>query len=119
YDGLIQLLRDPVPRVRFFAATSLGKLGRREALPPVFTMLRQNADADPYLRHAGVMALTWIGDTDALVRAAKDNSPAVRMAVRLALRRFERAEIALFLQDPAPAIVLEAARAINDVPING
>src|SRR6266496_1908834 len=115
----MKLLGDPSPRVRFFAATSLGKLGRRESLPAIFAMLRQNADQDPYLRHAGVMALTWIGDLDALSAAAKESSPAVRMGALLAMRRLERTEIRLFLNDSDPAIVLEAARAINDQPIHG
>ena len=119
YDGLIKLLGDPSPRVRFFAALGLGKLGRREALPAVLALLRDNADKDAYLRHAGVMALTWIDDMDALLAAARDNSSAVRMGVLLALRRLQRAEIARFLNDSVPAIVLEAARAINDQPING
>src|ERR1051325_1266869 len=119
YDGLIKLLHDPSPRARFFAAISLGKLGRHEALPSLFAMLRANADKDPYLRHAGVMALTRIADTDALFAAARDNSPAVRMGALLALRRLHRGEVAAFLNDNDPAIVLEAARAINDEPING
>ena len=119
YEGLIKLLNDASPRTRFFAAMSLGKLGRREALPAIYAMLRENADQDPYLRHAGVMALTWIGDTDALPAAAKASSSAVRMAALLAMRRLHRDEIAVFLNDTDPAIVLEAARAINDEPING
>jgi quinoprotein glucose dehydrogenase len=97
----------------------LGKLGRREALPAILAMLRDNADKDPYLRHAGVMALKGIGDIDALLAAAKDRSSTVRMAALLALRRLQRGEIAVFLKDADPAIVLEAARAINDEPING
>ncbi|PYL00107.1 MAG: heme-binding protein [Verrucomicrobia bacterium] len=119
YDGLVKLLGDASPRVRFFASMSLGKLGRREAVPALFAMLRENADKDPYLRHAGVMGLTWIGDTDALRAAAKDSSAAVRMAALLAMRRTQRDEIAMFLNDSDPVIVLEAARAINDEPING
>ena len=119
YDGLVKLLGDASPRVRFFATMSLGKLRRREALPAIFAMLRDNADRDPCLRHAGVMALTWIGEMDALVRAANDTSSAVRMGVLLAMRRLHRAEIATFLRDENPGIVLEAARAINDEPING
>ena len=118
-DGLIHLLADDSSRVRFFAAMSLGKLGRREALPAVFTMLMENGDRDPYLRHAGVMALTWIDDIEGLLAKAKDDSRSVRMSVLLALRRLQRAEITLFLQDKDPALVLEAARAINDQPING
>ena len=109
YDGLIKLLNDASPRTRFFAAMSLGKLGRREALPAIYAMLRENADQDPYLRHAGVMALTWIGDTDALLAAAKASSSAVRMAALLAMRRLHRDEIAVFLNDTDPAIVLDDA----------
>src|SRR6266566_4969493 len=41
------------------------------------------------------------------------------MGVLLAMRRLQRGEIAMFLNDSDPALVLEAARAINDEPING
>jgi quinoprotein glucose dehydrogenase len=119
YDGLIKLLTDSFPRVRFFAATSLGKLGKREAIPAILSMLRENADKDPYVRHAGAMALTWIGDVDALIDAGKDESSSVRMGALLAMRRLQRDEIAMFLHDRDPFVVLEAARAINDEPING
>ena len=119
YDGLVKLLGDSSPRVRFFAATGLGKLGQREAIPAVLALLRENADKDPYLRHAGVMALVWVGDMDALLAAGKDSSRSVRMGALLALRRLHRAEIAMFLNDSDPALVLEAARAINDEPIDG
>src|SRR5262249_18829620 len=112
------LLKDKSPRVRFFAALSLGKLGAKKAIEPVCDMVRDNADKDAYLRHAGVMALTWIGDKKALIANAKDNSPAVRMAVLLAMRRLHMPEISQFLNDADPNLVLEAARAINDVPID-
>src|SRR5207248_3220273 len=107
YDGLIHLLRDEKPRVRCFAAMSLGKLGRHEAASPVFEMLRQNADKDPYLRHAGVMALTWIGEVNALLNAGKDAASAVRMGALLTLRRLQRPEITMFLNDRNPALALE------------
>ena len=119
YNSLLPLLRDAAPRVRFFAALALGKLGRREALPAVFDLLRENSDRDPYLRHGGVMALTWIADVDGLLVATHDKSASVRMSVLLAMRRLHRAELTVFLKDPEPALVLEAARAINDEPING
>ena len=80
-------------------------------------MLRANADKDPYLRHAGVMGLVGSGRRAAWKQAAHDQSPAVRMGVLLALRRLGDPEIARFLNDPDPRLVLEAARAINDVPI--
>jgi quinoprotein glucose dehydrogenase len=80
-------------------------------------MLEASADKDAYLRHAGVMALTWIGDTSQLMAAAKHDSPAVRMAACLALRRLGRSDVAVFLKDSQPRIVTEAARAINDAQI--
>ena len=80
-------------------------------------MLRANGDSDPYLRHAGVMGLAGSGKTAAWMKAIHDESPAARMGVLLALRRLGDPEIARFLNDPDPRLVLEAARAINDVPI--
>jgi quinoprotein glucose dehydrogenase len=82
-------------------------------------MLRHNDDQDAYLRHAGVMALTWIsdGDPQAVLPAAHDENVGVRMAVLLTLRRMASPEVARFLADPEPRLVLEAARAINDLPI--
>src|SRR5262249_49120826 len=105
------------PRVRAFAAVGLGKLRRREAVGPLVGLLRDNADRDPYLRHAAVMGLAGIGDINALVAAASDPSASARMGVLLALRRLEGPEIARFLDDPEPRLVVEAARAIYDVPI--
>jgi quinoprotein glucose dehydrogenase len=116
-EKMIALLADREPRVRFFAGQALAKLGRKEAVGPVLAMLRANADKDPYLRHAGVMALIASQDSAALHKAAADPSAAVRMGVLLAWRRLGNPEIAQFLQDPEPAIVLEAARAIYDTPI--
>jgi quinoprotein glucose dehydrogenase len=65
------------------------------------------------------MGLARIGDVDTILAAAHDPSSAVRMGVLLALRRLQRPEIAVFLHDDDPMLVLEAARAINDEPING
>jgi quinoprotein glucose dehydrogenase len=119
YESLLKLLADSSPRVRFFATMSLGKLAKPEAIPAIESMLRENADKDPYLRHAAVMALTWISDVDALVKAGNDESSSVRMGALLAMRRLQSPEITMFLHDHDPEIVLEAARAINDEPING
>src|SRR5688500_4507722 len=79
-------------------------------------MLRDDGD-DPYLRHAGVMALAGTRDVGALLAAAAADSARVRMGVLLSLRRLESPEVALFLDDPERRRVVEAARAINDVPI--
>ncbi|HYG78398.1 MAG TPA: PVC-type heme-binding CxxCH protein [Planctomycetota bacterium] len=114
---LIERLKDEQPRVRLHAALALARIGRKEALAPLLGMLRENADRDGFLRHAGVTGLVGINDVDALLRAAGDSSASVRMAVLLALRRLQRDEIKLFLADADPALVVEAARAINDVPL--
>ena len=63
------------------------------------------------------MGLVGSGKSDAWSKARRDDSPAARMGVLLALRRQEDPAIAGFLSDPDPRLVLEAARAINDVPI--
>ncbi|HEY1861921.1 MAG TPA: PVC-type heme-binding CxxCH protein, partial [Gemmataceae bacterium] len=132
-DQLLPLLKDPEPRVRFLAATALSKVGGEKAVKPLFDLLRENADKDAYIRHAGVLALTRIGQRDALVATdsknygkvqhaildeATSDSPAVRLAALLTLRRWESPEVARFLDDADPKIVAEAARAIYDVPIN-
>ena len=111
---LLDLLKDPSLRVRGFAAMALGKLGKAEAVGPILAMLRGNEDA--HLRHAGVMGLAWIGDAAALAARAKDESTSVRLAALLALRRLGRPEVAAVLEDPERT--LEAARAINDAPVN-
>jgi quinoprotein glucose dehydrogenase len=117
FSNLIKLLADKSPRVQFFAAISLGKLGRPQAVEPLIGFLRANNDRDPYLRHAGVMGLVGSGKTAAWMKAIRDDSPAARMGVLLALRRQRDPEIARFLGDHDPRLILEAARAIHDVPI--
>ena len=117
-NGLITALSDASSRVRFFAAIALGKLGTKEAVAPLITVLRDNADSDPFLRHAGVMGLVGTADQAELVAAGKDESRSVRMGALLAMRRLKMPEVAMFLHDSDPWLVLEAARAINDVPIN-
>jgi quinoprotein glucose dehydrogenase len=112
---LAALLQDTSARVRFAAAEALGKQKRGGAA--LLELLRNNKDGDAYVRHAAVFALARIGNVPALLAAAKDASPGVRLGACLALRRLQRAEIGQLLQDSDPQIVLEAARAINDVPI--
>jgi len=119
YDGVLNVLKTGSPRLKLLAAMSLGKIGDARALDSIATLLRENNNKDPYLRHAGIMALFWICQKDEgkLLTLASDASPAVRVAVLLALRRMQSAEVARFLKDSETSLVLEAARAINDVPI--
>ncbi len=116
-DLLVRLLADPAPRVRFFAAQSLGKLRAKDAAPDLFRLLKDNANEDAYIRHACVVALADLLEAGALVSRANDASDAVRAGALLALRRQGSPEIVRFLHDKRPALVLEAARAIHDGPI--
>jgi quinoprotein glucose dehydrogenase len=65
------------------------------------------------------MGLTLIGDRQAVLAHAADRASAARVGVLLALRRMESLEVRRFLRDRDPAVVREAARAINDVPLDG
>jgi quinoprotein glucose dehydrogenase len=116
-DGLIRCLKTADTRVVSLAAIALGKLGRPGAVGPLLQVLRENTDADPFLRHAAVMGLVGSNDPDALLRAGSDPSASVRLGVLLALRRLNRPEVARFLDDADPEIVAEAARAVYDAPV--
>jgi quinoprotein glucose dehydrogenase len=116
---LIAMLADSAPRPRMFAALALRKLADPAAVEPLFAMLAENNDHDPVLRHAAVMGLTGCAQVADLVAKTGDPSVAVRAGAVVALRRLESAEIAKFLDDKDQTVVLEAARAIYDVPIAG
>ena len=116
-ERLITLLFDESLRVRFFAAKALGKIKHKEGIEAILQMIRENNDKDRFLRHAGVLALYSMGDADAVFAHADDKSPAARMAVLLAMRRFNDARIAHILNDVEQRLVTEAARAIHDLPI--
>ena len=134
-------LKDPDSRVRMFAALAVGRIKHAAALPEVVEMLRANGQSDPWLRHAGVMALAGMRDRSALSRYAADPDPVIRMSVLLTVRKWllelqeswmssEGDEIPAYAPHSADAdlvvavlndsdlkIVAEAARAINDLPL--
>jgi quinoprotein glucose dehydrogenase len=116
-EKLTALLKDPYPRARFYAALALGKAAHKGAIDPLFAMLAENADKDPILRHGAVMGLAGCADPEQLSAKATDGNPAVRAGALLALRRQKSPQVAAFLADADPSIVLEAARAIYDLPI--
>lgn len=117
YDRLIALLRDPHPRAKFYAALALGKAAHKPAIDPLCAMLAENSDGDPILRHGGIMGLAGCGDAASLAAKTTHPSTAVRGAVVVALRRMKHPQVAAFLKDADQSVVLEAARAIHDVPI--
>jgi len=117
-DKFNALLKDKENRVRYFAAMGIWKLAYKPALDNVFSVLAENNDQDPILRHGCVMALTSIATPQQLEAKANDPSAAVRVGAVVALRRLKSPEIARFLDDADQGIILEAARAINDMPID-
>ena len=118
FDALVSRLEDEAPRVRFFAAQSLGKLDRTEAAPALLAYLRRNDDRDAYERHAAVHALERLKATEALAAAQNDPSRAVRLGALLVYRRLGDAAAGHFLRDEDPYVVREAARAVNDAGID-
>ncbi|MEO6568104.1 MAG: HEAT repeat domain-containing protein, partial [Opitutaceae bacterium] len=117
-NAFVAALKDESNRVKFFAAQALGKLGRAGSVAPLLAALEVNNDEDAYLRHSLVRALSECKNPQTLNAAVNHPSRAVRLGVLLAMRRLGSADAARFLKDGDPLIVAEAARAINDAPIN-
>jgi len=115
--ALMKGLADANHRVRFSSAMALGKLGSQAAIEPVLAMLVAAGDRDPFLRHAGVMCLARVGNEESLAPYLQHPSPSARMGVLLALRRLKSPRIADYLADADLRLVVEAARAIHDLPI--
>ncbi len=115
----VALLTDPDLRTRMLAAIAIGKIGDKEQVPALMAVVEENNDRDEYLRHGAIQGMIGIGDADAVFAFAKDESPAVRRAVVLALRRFGDARIGTFLKDTDLTIAVETIQAINDEMIEG
>jgi len=114
---VVELLADASPRVRFFAALAAGRLQAPRAAPALAEILRATGESDPDLRHAAVMGLVGCAGAAEIDQLAADPSPDVRLGALLVLRQRRDATIARFLLDAEPRVVLEAARAIHDLPI--
>jgi quinoprotein glucose dehydrogenase len=119
YPALGAALADANPRVVSLAALAVAKFGRADAMPLALEVLRGNKSDDAVVRHAAVTILARCATGEEIAALAGDPSDAVRMGALLALRRQHRSEVAGFLKDRNPRLVLEAARAINDEPISG
>lgn len=110
-------LADPSQRVQSLAATALGRMGATSAAPALLKLLDRNADQDPVIRHAAAFALASI-PADRLLAALEGTGPSARLGTVVALRRQRSPRVAEFLNDASPEVVLEAARAIHDEPID-
>ena len=118
-ETLLDVIKAEDARLKFFAAKALGKIQSQKAFDALVTLLEENQDQDPVLRHAGVMGFVGTSSAAQLVLLKNHGSRSVRIAAVVALRRLEDPSIAQFLEDTDAKIVLEAARAIHDLPIAG
>jgi len=110
------LLSDSSSRVRAFAAHAIGKLHMTDQLEEVVAMLAENANNDPYLRQAGVLALAGMDMDKVAAKTVKHDSAGVRLAAAVAFRRTSSKHAAELLADAEPSVVAEAAHSIYDYP---
>lgn len=115
---LRRLFRHPDPQVAAEAMAAFGRIpqagrGGGEWTADVLEALAGGRALNPLLRHAASRLMAS--------RPARDwnahPDPAVRMVAVLAAREARSAAVAEFLSDADPSVVLEAARAVHDVPI--
>lgn len=118
-DALVKLLADPAPRVRMYAGIALARIPHTGAGEALVKFAAATDPADPVLRHVASMAMETCMSAEKLAALASHASADVRRAAVVALRRAKSERVQQFLKDGDPSIVLEAARAIADVPISG
>ncbi len=116
-EALIPLLEDASDRVKAFAAIGVGKCGIASAFPKLLDLLALNDNRDVFLRHACVQGLWYLNDREKILKQAKNESAAVRLAMLLTLRKLEDPRVKYFLSDPDEAIRSEAVRAIHDLDL--
>ena len=120
--GLGQLFADGSPFEksiggRLMAGGISSALRASVDLKPVLNLLHSMERRDPIVFWSAAHALDSLGSNQALEDAMKDSSESVRLAAVVALRNRADSRVRALLNDVSPAVVLEAARAIHDVPI--
>ena len=118
FSSLVDCLKDASPRVRSFAAITLGRAADQKAVQPLLETLKQNDDTDPVLRHAAAIGLAGCASPAALSACCTSESRGVRLGAVVALRRLKSPELAAFLGDSDPLVIAETARAIHDESVD-
>ena len=114
--AICQQIRFSEPAVSLAASLAAYKLRASAAIQPACEMLERNADADPALRHAGIMALAGVPNVAEIAALKNHQSVFVRIAAVVALRKRQHSSVSSFLVDADDRVRTEAARAIHDVP---
>lgn len=122
-EALSALLKDNNLHVRMLAATALGKLGQSGDVANLIGVLEANTGCDAYLRHGAIHGLRLIveatGTSEELMKFKDHQSREVRLGLIIALRHLRDPNIAHFLDDKDPELVIETIQAINDNYIEG
>ncbi|MCA9137539.1 MAG: HEAT repeat domain-containing protein [Planctomycetales bacterium] len=113
----LSALENSDARVRYAAIDALGRIKHAAALQPVLKIAGGGDAGDPAMRHAAAMYLSRAIKADEIAGLAKHPNASVRLLGVIALRQLNSGSVAAFLSDSKPRVVLEAARAIHDKPI--
>ncbi|GAA5483774.1 DUF7133 domain-containing protein [Haloferula sargassicola] len=108
------LILDENPRVQMYGTLAAGRARAIGSLSFVWQMLAEKGATDPYLLHAGSMALQAMSSVPQLVSLSREKSPAVRLAAVDALGRLKDKGVAGFLNDADPRVFEEVIRMIHD-----
>ncbi len=105
--ALARILRDDPPHVAREAATALGRLRERAAVPELFAALAKNPDR--FLEHSILYAAIEIADREGTLPFLRDANPLVRRGALIALDQMDggalaREQVTPLLDPSSPAL---------------
>ena len=115
--ALAASLGDGIPAVRYSACMALSRMEEVDGLELAIDFLVDKKNQEPTLRHAGMMLLGR-APAESIAELAGHANRTVRLAAIVALRRQRNPSVSMFLTDQDLGVLLEAARAIYDVPLD-
>jgi len=95
---LMQMVVADEPSVRREAATALGRIGDRRAVPALLEAL--NAPVDRFLEHAMIFALIQLNDRPATLAGLEQNAPGTKRGALVALDQMEGGQLTPELVTP-------------------
>ncbi|MDF1752717.1 MAG: c-type cytochrome [Verrucomicrobiales bacterium] len=116
-EALVEALRDSSAKVKSFAAIGVGKCRIPQAIPALIEILAANENKDLFLRHGCIQGLWYLNEKEKILKLVDHESPAVRLAIALTLRKLEDPRVKYFLNDSDEKIRFAAIRAINDLDL--